>query len=115
MGSGRRFLRFAAGGVVGFVGGVLGAVLLAPESGGDTRRKIERRVQEAKVAGVEAQAAAQQELIDKYRASTGMSTALEDDAARVRIERAEALRAVGLGLNAPGALAAHAAQDRPAG
>ena len=54
-------------------------------------------------------------LIGKYRAATGMPAALEDDAARVRIERAEALRAVGLGLNAPGALAAHAAQDRQGG
>lgn len=112
MGSGTRFLKFATGGLVGFVGGVTGAVLLAPKSGSETRRGIEQRVQDAKIAGIEAQAAVEQDLIAKYRAETGMPAALASDAAKLRLERTEALRAVGLGLNAPGALAAHAERDR---
>ncbi|HET7093260.1 MAG TPA: hypothetical protein VFI22_07280 [Thermomicrobiales bacterium] len=107
MGAIKRWFAFGAGGVVGFVSGVVGAIFTAPASGSETRRRLDTEIARVKLAGVEAQAATQQRLIAKYREEIGDPTALQDEAERVRIERAEAVRAIGLGLNAPGALAAH--------
>ncbi len=107
MGAIKRWFAFGVGSVAGFVSGVVGAMFTAPASGAETRRRIEAEIARVKLAGIEAKAAAQQHLIEKYRAGVGDPTALHDEAERVRIERAEAVRAIGLGLNAPGALAAH--------
>jgi gas vesicle protein len=107
MGAIKRWFAFGVGGVVGFVSGVVGAIFTAPGSGADTRRRLDAEIARVKLAGVEAQAAAKQGLIERYRQEVGDPTALQGEAERVRIERAEAVRAIGLGLNAPGALAAH--------
>jgi gas vesicle protein len=107
MGAIKRWFAFGVGGVVGFVSGVVGAIFTAPGSGEATRQRLEAEIARVKLAGIDAQAAAKQQLIEKYREVVGDPTALQDDAERVRIERAEAVRAIGLGLNAPGALAAH--------
>jgi gas vesicle protein len=106
MGAGKRWLKFAGGGLVGAGVGSVIAALLAPRSGEELKGKIADRLRETKIAGTEAKAAKEAELIQKFRAGVGDPGALQDKESQIRHERAETVAAVGLGLNAPGALAA---------
>jgi hypothetical protein len=106
MGATKRLLTFAGGGLVGATVGAVVAALIAPQSGNDLQRNLRKRVQLAKVAGVEARAAKEEELIRRFRGRVNDPDALEEERVRARAEVAAAVQAVGLGRNAPGAIAA---------
>ncbi len=112
MSAGKRLLTFISGTLLGAAIGTASAVLFAPRSGEELKGRILDRVREAKLAGVEAQAAKQDELIQKYRQDVDDPTALREEEARLRVEAAQAVTAIGLGLNAPGAIAAQEAALR---
>lgn len=106
MGAGRRILRFGGGGVLGAAIGTAVAILFAPQSGDELKGRLLDRVRAARLAGAEAKAAKEDELIRKYRADVDDAGALQEEETKAQLEAAEAVAAVGLGLNAPGALAA---------
>jgi gas vesicle protein len=106
MGAFMRIVKFGAGGVVGAAIGAVAAVLTAPQSGRELQETIADRISRAKVAGAEAQAAKEQQLIAKFRAEVEDTDALRAEQAKTTLEAAETISAVGLSLNAPGALAA---------
>ena len=106
MGAGKRLLKVASGGLLGTAVGTAVAMLWAPQSGDELKGRIADRLRRARLAGVEAKAAKEDELIRKYRAEVEDPSALRDEEAKVRLEASEAVAAIGLGLNAPGALAA---------
>jgi gas vesicle protein len=106
MGAMKRLAKFTGGGVVGAAIGSVTATLLAPQSGSELQRKLRDRLMQAKLAGVTAKAEKQEALILRFRGSVNDPNALEEERVRVRTEVAEAVQAVGLGLNAPGAIAA---------
>lgn len=76
MGLIKKTLKFGLGGVLGAGLGVVGGLFLAPESGAETQRKVRERLRAAKIAGVEAQASKERELIDRYRNETNNRGAL---------------------------------------
>ena len=87
---------FVAGGLLGAGVGAAVAMLTAPRSGDQFRRDLERRVDQVKVAGLEAQARTEEELIRRFRAETGDPTALRDEEAQIRVESAQAIAELGL-------------------
>ena len=106
MGAGKRILKFGSGGLLGAAVGTAVAILWAPQSGDEFKGRLADRLRQARLAGAEAKAAKEDELIRKFRSEVDDPAALRDEEARVRVEATEAVAAVGLGLNAPGALAA---------
>jgi gas vesicle protein len=114
MGAFKRMVKFGAGGVVGATIGAVAAVLTAPQSGQELQDKIADRISRAKVAGAEAQAAKEDELIAKFRAEVEDTDALREEQAKTTLEAAQTISAVGLSLNAPGALAAQETAIRAA-
>jgi len=113
----KRLLRFAFGGLFGTAVGTAVAVLLAPQSGQELRGKISDRLRQAKLAGVEAKAIKEAALISKFREDVDDPDALAGEETKARLEAAEhlgTLSALGLGLNAPGALAAQETMLRQA-
>jgi gas vesicle protein len=106
MGAIRRFAKFTGGGIVGAAFGVVAATLVAPQSGEELQRSVRDRIRRAKLAGTVAQAEKQEELIRRYRGAVADPEALEVERARIQAEVAQAVQSVGLGLNAPGAIAA---------
>src|SRR3954462_4276403 len=96
MGALKRLVKFGMGAVVGAAVGTAGAGLRAPQSGRELHRKVTMRLNEAKLAGVEAEAAKQEELIRRFRGTVNDPMALEEERARARTEvgtTAQALRA----------------------
>jgi gas vesicle protein len=87
---------FIVGGLVGAGVGSAIAMLTAPQSGDQFRRDVERRVDQVKVAGLEAQARTEEELIRRFRAETGDPTALREEEAQIRVEAAQAIADLGL-------------------
>jgi hypothetical protein len=71
-------------------------MLVAPQSGDQFREEFERKVDQVKVAGLEAQARTEEEMIRRFRAETGDSDALRDEETQVRIETAQAIADLGL-------------------
>lgn len=106
MGTGRKFLNFAGGGLLGGAIGTAIAVLWAPQSGAELQGRISDRVRQAAAAGDRAKIEKEEELIRKFRAEVEDPEALADEEAKIRVEASQAVAALGLGLNAPGALAA---------
>lgn len=88
---------FLLGGAFGAGVGAAIAVLNAPQNGDEFRQGVERRIDQVKVAGLEAQARTEEELIRRFRQETGDPAALRDAEAQVRVETAQAI--AGLGLN----------------
>ena len=88
---------FLLGGALGAGVGAAIAVLTAPQNGDEFRQGVERRVDQAKVAGLEAQVRTEEELIRRFRMETNDPEALRDTETQVRIETAQAI--AGLGLN----------------
>lgn len=91
-----RIASFIAGGLLGAGVGAVVATLTAPQSGEKFRGDLERRVDQVKVAGLEAQARTEEEMIRRFRAETGDPTALRDEETQVRVEAAQAIADVGL-------------------
>lgn len=117
MGAGKRLVRFGSGSVLGAGIGAAAAILFAPQSGDEMTGRFLDRIRQARLAGAEAKAAKEDELIRKFRAGVNDPGALQKEETKARLEAAEAVNAVaaaGLGLNAPGALAAQEAALRAA-
>ena len=114
MGAGKRLLRFSGGGVLGAAIGTAVAILFAPQSGDELKGRLWDRIRAARLAGAEAKATKEDELIRKYRAEVNDPAALQEEETKAQLEAAEAVAAIGLGLNAPGALAAQEAALRAA-
>ena len=114
MGAGKRLVKVGGGGLLGAAVGTATAILLAPQSGQELKGRLQDRLRAARLAGAEAKAAKEDELIRKFRLEVNDPRALEEEATKTRLEAAEAVAAIGLGLNAPGALAAQEAALRAA-
>lgn len=99
MGAIRRIGAFIVGGALGAGVGAAVAMLVAPQSGDDFVDGVERRIDQAKVAGLEAQARTEEELIRRFRAETNDPAALRDQETQTRVETAQAIADMGL---APG-------------
>lgn len=114
MSAGKRLVTFVSGSLLGAAVGTATAVLWAPRGGTELRGRILDRIRQAQLAGAEAKAAKEDELIQKFRQEVEDPNALRDEEARLRVEAAQAVAAIGLGLNAPGAIAAQEAALRAA-
>lgn len=112
MGTGKRILSFGGGGVVGFLVGAGIAKLVSAQRGDELRASIDAKIDEIKAIGDAAQAATEQRLIARFRGDVDDPTALAPEAQRADVQRSRAMQALGLGLNAPGAIAAQHARDR---
>ncbi len=99
MGAIGRIGSFFVGGMLGAGVGAAVAMLVAPQSGEEFVESVERRVDQAKAAGLEAQARTEEELIRRFRAETGDPAALRDQETQTRVETAQAIADLGL---APG-------------
>jgi gas vesicle protein len=99
MGLIKRLGSFIAGGILGAGVGAAVAMVVAPQSGDEFVEGVERRVDQAKRAGLEAQARTEEELIRRFRAETGDPDALRDQETLTRVETAQAIADLGL---APG-------------
>ena len=95
----KRLGSFIAGGLLGAAVGAAVAMVVAPQSGDEFLEGVERRVDLAKRAGLEAQARTEEELIRRFRAETGDPEALRDQETLTRVETAQAIADLGL---APG-------------
>jgi len=71
-------------------------MLAAPQSGEQLQRDINQRVDQARVAGLEAQTRTEEELIRRFRAETNDPDALRDEETQMRVERAQAIAELGL-------------------
>ena len=90
---------FIVGGLLGAGVGAAVAMLVAPQSGDEFVDTVERRVDQVKLAGLEAQARTEEEMIRRFRAETGDPDALRDQQTLTRVETAQAIADLGM---APG-------------
>jgi gas vesicle protein len=100
MGLIKRLASFIAGGLLGAGVGAAVAIVMAPQSGDEFVEGVERRVDQAKRAGLEAQARTEDELIRRFRAETGDPDALRDQETLTRVETAQAIADLGLAPDA---------------
>lgn len=114
MSAGKRLITFASGSLLGAAIGTATAVLWAPRSGAELKGRVLDRIRQVQLAGAEAKAAKQDELIRKFRQHVEDPTALRDEEVKLRSEAAQAFAAIGLSLNAPGAIAAQETSLRSA-
>ena len=114
MGAAKRLLKFGGGSLLGAAVGTAVAMLWAPQSGDELKGRISDRFRQARLAGAEAKVEREDELIHKFRAEVNDPDALRGEEAKVRGEASQAVAALGLGLNAPGALAAQETAFRAA-
>ena len=94
-------------------GGAIGAAigtLTAPADGETFRHRLRKHFANAKSAGETVKTAKETELIRRYREDVGDSTAMDDELPPT-MSRSDAVLAMGLGLNAPGAIASRQAAD----
>lgn len=96
---------FIGGGILGAGVGAAIAVLNAPQSGDALRKDLERRAELVKLAGVEAQARTEEELIRQFRAQVNDPNALRDDETHLKVEAARSI--ADLGINASVGRTAH--------
>lgn len=134
MGAGNRLLKFGSGGLLGAGVGTVVAVLWAPQSGEELKGRLADRLSRTRLAGAQAKAEKEDELIRKFRDEVDDPEALQDEEAKVRLEAAQAIAAIGheptpatvvpvaetgppLGSNpvVPGGAAPTALVDRPGG
>src|SRR5215216_2400794 len=87
----KRLGSFIAGGLLGAGVGAAVAMVVAPQSGEEFVEGVERRVDQVKRAGLEAQARTEEELIRRFRAETGDPDALRDQETLTRVETAQAV------------------------
>jgi gas vesicle protein len=91
---------FIMGGLLGAGVGAAVSMLVAPQTGEQFVDGVERKVDQVKRAGLEAQNRTEEELIRRFRAETGDPTALRDQETLTRVETAQAIADLG---RAPGA------------
>ena len=96
MGAIRRLGSFIVGGLLGAGVGAAVAMMVAPQSGEEFVDEVERKLDQAKRAGLEAQARTEEELIRRFRAETGDPSALRDQETLSRVETAQAIADLGL-------------------
>jgi gas vesicle protein len=96
MGVIKRLGSLIAGGFLGAGVGAAVAMVVAPQSGEEFVEGVERRVDQVKRAGLEAQARTEEELIRRFRAETGDPDALRDQETLTRVETAQAIADLGL-------------------
>jgi len=107
----KRLAKFGVGLAAGSAVGAAVGTLTAPEDGDSFRSRIRRRFSDARRAGEEARAAKQAALISQYRKDVGDHDALEEEVDHT-LSTTDAVLAMGLGLNAPGAIASQQAALR---
>jgi gas vesicle protein len=93
MGFMARTVKFTLGGMAGAAAGAVVAILVAPDSGPDFQRKLRERFATAKVAGLQAKADKEAELVRRFRMEVGDPSALQDVEAQSTGERAQAIAA----------------------
>jgi gas vesicle protein len=96
MGMFGRLGAFIGGGLLGAGVGAAIAVLNAPQAGDDLRKGVVRRVDLVKMAGVEAQARTEEEMIRHFRAQVNDPNALRDDETQLRVEAARSIADLGI-------------------
>jgi gas vesicle protein len=96
----KRLGSFIAGGFLGAAVGAAVAMVVAPQSGEEFVEGVERRVDQVKRAGLEAQARTEEELIRRFRAEIGDPNALRDQETLTRVETAQAIADLGLAPDA---------------
>lgn len=74
----RKAMSFGLGGLIGAGVGAAAGLLLAPSSGDEFRGQVRQRVDDAKEAGAEAEAATQRELVARFQLTVDDPTALRD-------------------------------------
>lgn len=89
MGFMARTAKFTLGGISGAALGAAAALLIAPDSGPELQRKLRERIATAKVAGIQAKADKEAELVRKFRTEVGDPAALQDVEAQIAGERAQ--------------------------
>jgi gas vesicle protein len=87
----RSTIKFAAGAGTGLVVGAIAGLMVAPESGDDLHLSFKERIRRAKLAGAQAKAAREEELIRKFRAGVNDPNALRDEEQKARVERDQAV------------------------
>ena len=107
----KKLAKFGIGIVTGGAIGAAVGTLTAPDEGNSFRRKMKLHFQEARRAGDEAKAAKQAQLITQFRKDVGDFDALEEEVDHT-LSTTDAVLAMGLGLNAPGAIASQQAALR---
>ncbi len=93
MGAAKKALKIGSGGLLGTAVGTAVAILWAPQSGDELKGRIADRVRRARLAGAEAKAAKEDELIRKYRAEVNDPAALHEEETKAHLEAAEAVAA----------------------
>ena len=96
----KRLGSFIAGGLLGAGVGAAVAMVVAPQSGVEFVEGVERRVDLAKRAGLEARARTEEELIRRFRTETGDPEALREQEMLTRVETAQAIADLGLAPSA---------------
>ena len=93
MGAMKRIGRFTSGGVLGGAIGTAIAILYAPQTGEELKGSISDRLRLARLAGAEAKAAKEDELIRKFRGEVNDPDALRDEELKARQAVVEAAAA----------------------
>jgi hypothetical protein len=107
MSLGGKLVKFGVGSLIGAGIGAAVGTLTAPEDGRTLQIRLRQRFRDAKVAGDRAMREKQAELIQRYRAEVSDPDALDEE--EPVMSRTDAVVAMGLGLNAPGAIASQQA------
>lgn len=84
-------VRFGKGGVLGAAIGAAAGLLLAPGSGRENRTALAERIQRTRMAGVDAKAATEQDMITRYRGKVNDTGALSEAEFQSKNEHVAAL------------------------
>jgi len=87
-----RLVKFGVGGAVGAAVGGAAAFVVAPQSGDELTGKLRQRLADARLAGAEAKAAKEQELIGRFRQSVNDTSALKANEMAAQAAVADATR-----------------------
>ncbi|MGH2548335.1 MAG: YtxH domain-containing protein [Thermomicrobiales bacterium] len=84
-------VRFGKGGVLGAAIGAAAGLLLAPGSGKETRSAMSERIQRTRLAGVDAKADVEQDLIQRFRGKVSDTSALSEEEFRSKNDHVAAI------------------------
>jgi gas vesicle protein len=91
MGAFSGLVRFGKGGVLGAAIGAAAGLLLAPGSGKETRTAMAERIQRTRMAGADARASVEQDLIQRYRGKVNDGAALSEEEFKSKNEHVAAI------------------------